>query len=117
MTIDWQEWRDHFLLHSLENVEDVLYFWKHSTVRRGWLSQPGSQAFFPLPWGPSSGLLGAWRGWVRSWEQPKDETAPLFLHSRIGGLGTNPLGEVFYLIGALQTCRGASGSRLWGLRA
>ncbi|KAI2588232.1 SLC25A23 isoform 13, partial [Pan troglodytes] len=31
MTIDWQEWRDHFLLHSLENVEDVLYFWKHST--------------------------------------------------------------------------------------
>ncbi|XP_032107977.1 calcium-binding mitochondrial carrier protein SCaMC-3 isoform X5 [Sapajus apella] len=32
MTIDWQEWRDHFLLHSLENVEDVLYFWKHSTV-------------------------------------------------------------------------------------
>ncbi|XP_011526578.1 mitochondrial adenyl nucleotide antiporter SLC25A23 isoform X3 [Homo sapiens] len=32
MTIDWQEWRDHFLLHSLENVEDVLYFWKHSTL-------------------------------------------------------------------------------------
>ncbi|XP_036751634.2 mitochondrial adenyl nucleotide antiporter SLC25A23 isoform X1 [Manis pentadactyla] len=32
MTIDWQEWRDHFLLHSLENVEDVLHFWKHSTV-------------------------------------------------------------------------------------
>lgn len=35
MTIDWQEWRDHFLLHSLENVEDVLYFWKHSTVSWG----------------------------------------------------------------------------------
>lgn len=35
MTIDWQEWRDHFLLHSLENVEDVLYFWKHSTVSQG----------------------------------------------------------------------------------
>lgn len=46
MTIDWQEWRDHFLLHSLENVEDVLYFWKHSTVRQGWLPWPGSQ---PLP--------------------------------------------------------------------
>lgn len=38
MTIDWQEWRDHFLLHSLENVEDVVYFWKHSTVRWGQLS-------------------------------------------------------------------------------
>lgn len=38
MTIDWQEWRDHFLLHSLENMEDVLYFWKHSTVRWEWLS-------------------------------------------------------------------------------
>ena len=32
MTIDEQEWRDKFLLHSLENVEDVLYFWKHSMV-------------------------------------------------------------------------------------
>ncbi|EHB16415.1 Calcium-binding mitochondrial carrier protein SCaMC-3, partial [Heterocephalus glaber] len=41
MTIDWQEWRDHFLLHSLENVEDVLYFWKHSTVSS---ESPGSNA-------------------------------------------------------------------------
>ncbi|XP_056678541.1 mitochondrial adenyl nucleotide antiporter SLC25A23 isoform X3 [Monodelphis domestica] len=32
MTIDWQEWRDHFLLQPLENMEDVLKFWKHSTV-------------------------------------------------------------------------------------
>lgn len=47
MTIDWQEWRDHFLLHSLENMEDVLHFWKHSTVRWGWLSQPGGQALSP----------------------------------------------------------------------
>lgn len=85
MTIDWQEWRDHFLLHSLENVEDVLYFWKHSTVRRG-----GGQALCPLPWRPGSGLRGPWRGWVGSWEQPKDETAPLFLHLRIGGTGDQP---------------------------
>ncbi|XP_073881683.1 mitochondrial adenyl nucleotide antiporter SLC25A23 isoform X15 [Macaca fascicularis] len=39
MTIDWQEWRDHFLLHSLENVEDVLYFWKHSTTLKNWWLQ------------------------------------------------------------------------------
>uniref|UniRef100_A0A5F8GJT7 EF-hand domain-containing protein n=1 Tax=Monodelphis domestica TaxID=13616 RepID=A0A5F8GJT7_MONDO len=32
MTIDWQEWRDHFLRQPLENMEDVLKFWKHSTV-------------------------------------------------------------------------------------
>ena len=32
ITIDWQEWRDHFLLHSLENMEDVLYFWRHFMV-------------------------------------------------------------------------------------
>ncbi|OWK12502.1 hypothetical protein Celaphus_00003832 [Cervus elaphus hippelaphus] len=32
MAIDWQEWCGHFLLHSLDNMEDVLYFWKHSTV-------------------------------------------------------------------------------------
>ncbi|XP_038596404.1 calcium-binding mitochondrial carrier protein SCaMC-3 [Tachyglossus aculeatus] len=32
MTIDWQEWRDHFLLNPLENMEEVMHFWKHSTV-------------------------------------------------------------------------------------
>lgn len=58
MTIDWQEWRDHFLLHSLENVEDVVYFWKHSTVRWGQLAQLGGWALLGLP--------QAWRGWVRS---------------------------------------------------
>ena len=58
MTIDWQEWRDHFLLHSLENVEDVLYFWKHSTVRQGWLSQPSDWALFLLPGGLASVFPG-----------------------------------------------------------
>ena len=58
MTIDWQEWRDHFLLHSLENVEDVLYFWKHSTVRWGaavpaWWSGPLPQG---MGGGAGSGL-------------------------------------------------------------
>lgn len=51
MTIDWQEWRDHFLLHSLENVEDVVYFWKHSTVRWGQLSQLGGRALLWFPQG------------------------------------------------------------------
>nr|XP_033781347.1 calcium-binding mitochondrial carrier protein SCaMC-3-like isoform X2 [Geotrypetes seraphini] len=32
MTIDWHEWRDHFLLNPLENVEEVIHYWKHSTV-------------------------------------------------------------------------------------
>ena len=27
-----KQWSDQFLLHLLENVEDVLYFWKHSMV-------------------------------------------------------------------------------------
>lgn len=65
MTIDWQEWRDHFLLHPLENVEDILYFWKHSTVRWAWLSQPGSQVLFPFLWRSSSSFHKAQRGWVR----------------------------------------------------
>ncbi|XP_030052747.1 calcium-binding mitochondrial carrier protein SCaMC-3 [Microcaecilia unicolor] len=32
MTIDWHEWRDHFLLNPLKNVEEVIHYWKHSTV-------------------------------------------------------------------------------------
>uniref|UniRef100_A0A8D0HB93 Solute carrier family 25 member 23 n=1 Tax=Sphenodon punctatus TaxID=8508 RepID=A0A8D0HB93_SPHPU len=32
MTIDWNEWRDHFILNPLENMEEVLHYWKHSTV-------------------------------------------------------------------------------------
>nr|XP_038939062.1 mitochondrial adenyl nucleotide antiporter SLC25A23 isoform X3 [Rattus norvegicus] len=48
MTIDWQEWRDHFLLHSLENVEDVLYFWKHSTtLKNRWLQQYSHESANP----------------------------------------------------------------------
>nr|XP_034957465.1 calcium-binding mitochondrial carrier protein SCaMC-3-like [Zootoca vivipara] len=30
MTIDWHEWRDHFLLNPLENMEEIVYYWKHS---------------------------------------------------------------------------------------
>ncbi|XP_042700093.2 mitochondrial adenyl nucleotide antiporter SLC25A23 isoform X2 [Chrysemys picta bellii] len=32
MTIDWHEWRDHFILNPLENMEEVVHYWKHSTV-------------------------------------------------------------------------------------
>ncbi|XP_053574205.1 calcium-binding mitochondrial carrier protein SCaMC-3 isoform X1 [Bombina bombina] len=32
LTIDWLEWRDHFLLNPLHNMEDVVTYWKHSTV-------------------------------------------------------------------------------------
>lgn len=33
MTIDWNEWRDHFLLNPLTNMEDVARYWKRSMVR------------------------------------------------------------------------------------
>ncbi|XP_043913109.1 calcium-binding mitochondrial carrier protein SCaMC-3 [Protopterus annectens] len=32
LTIDWMEWRDHFLLNPLADMEEILYYWKHSTV-------------------------------------------------------------------------------------
>ncbi|XP_040202580.1 calcium-binding mitochondrial carrier protein SCaMC-3-like [Rana temporaria] len=32
LTIDWLEWRDHFLLNALHNMEEVITYWKHSTV-------------------------------------------------------------------------------------
>uniref|UniRef100_A0AAY3ZVG3 EF-hand domain-containing protein n=1 Tax=Denticeps clupeoides TaxID=299321 RepID=A0AAY3ZVG3_9TELE len=32
MTIDWNEWRDHFLFNPLHNMEDVAQYWKHSVM-------------------------------------------------------------------------------------
>ncbi|KAM6972518.1 mitochondrial adenyl nucleotide antiporter SLC25A23 [Aplochiton taeniatus] len=32
MTIDWNEWRDHFLFNPLHNMEDVARYWKHSVM-------------------------------------------------------------------------------------
>ncbi|XP_061086868.1 mitochondrial adenyl nucleotide antiporter SLC25A23-like isoform X4 [Conger conger] len=30
MTIDWNEWRDHFLFNPIHNMEDIARYWKHS---------------------------------------------------------------------------------------
>lgn len=35
MTIDWNEWRDYHLLHPVENIPEIILYWKHSTVRPG----------------------------------------------------------------------------------
>ncbi|KAI2666206.1 Calcium-binding mitochondrial carrier protein SCaMC-3 [Labeo rohita] len=32
MTIDWNEWRDHFLFNPLHNMEDIAHHWKHSLM-------------------------------------------------------------------------------------
>lgn len=32
MTIDWTEWRDHFLFNPFHNMEEIVLYWKHSHV-------------------------------------------------------------------------------------
>ncbi|KAI1884472.1 hypothetical protein AGOR_G00226740 [Albula goreensis] len=32
MTINWNEWRDHFLFNPIHNMEDIAHFWKHSLM-------------------------------------------------------------------------------------
>nr|XP_044994713.1 calcium-binding mitochondrial carrier protein SCaMC-1 isoform X5 [Jaculus jaculus] len=32
MTIDWDEWRDYFFLHPAKNINEIVRFWKRSTV-------------------------------------------------------------------------------------
>ena len=33
MMVDWNEWREHFLLHPAQNLEEIVRYWKHSTVQ------------------------------------------------------------------------------------
>lgn len=32
MTISWTEWRDHFMLKTFRNMEEIVLYWKHSHV-------------------------------------------------------------------------------------
>ncbi|XP_061739878.1 mitochondrial adenyl nucleotide antiporter SLC25A24-like [Nerophis ophidion] len=32
MTVDWNEWRKHFLLNTATNLQEIVRYWKHTTV-------------------------------------------------------------------------------------
>uniref|UniRef100_A0A8C2ZRP6 EF-hand domain-containing protein n=1 Tax=Cyclopterus lumpus TaxID=8103 RepID=A0A8C2ZRP6_CYCLU len=32
MTLDWNEWRQHFLFNTATNLQEIVRYWKHSTV-------------------------------------------------------------------------------------
>ena len=46
MTIDWNEWRDYHLLHPVENIPEIILYWKHSTVSPSAQHQPPSWGLF-----------------------------------------------------------------------
>lgn len=33
MVVDWNEWREHFLFCPAQNLEEIIRYWKHSSVR------------------------------------------------------------------------------------
>lgn len=39
MTVDWNEWMEHFLFNPVTNLQEIIRYWKHSTVRGGDYSQ------------------------------------------------------------------------------
>ncbi|XP_051943182.1 calcium-binding mitochondrial carrier protein SCaMC-1-like isoform X1 [Hippocampus zosterae] len=32
MMVDWNEWREHFLFHPAHNLQEIIRYWKHSSV-------------------------------------------------------------------------------------
>lgn len=54
MTIDWNEWRDYHLLHPVENIPEIILYWKHSTVSPT-LPGPEGGLCFGHPQAPSWG--------------------------------------------------------------
>lgn len=33
MMVDWNEWREHFLLYPAQNLQEIIRYWKHSSVK------------------------------------------------------------------------------------
>lgn len=79
MTIDWNEWRDYHLLHPVENIPEIILYWKHSTVSP--LSPEASSA--PSIHGPHPGMgmrAGFWLASCSTRDCPLLQQLPGALH-------------------------------------
>uniref|UniRef100_A0A8C2ESC5 Solute carrier family 25 member 23b n=1 Tax=Cyprinus carpio TaxID=7962 RepID=A0A8C2ESC5_CYPCA len=96
MTIDWNEWRDHFLFNPLHNMEDIAHYWKHSLML-----DIGEQLTVPDEFSEKERRSGVvWRQLVAG-----------AMAGAVSRTGTAPLDRLKWIF---QQVRGSSGMSLFG---
>lgn len=117
MTIDWNEWRDYHLLHPVENIPEIILYWKHSTVRNasptaGLGLSPGSQS---KPWPPGDAISSLYHflyGSVAAWKPVASCSVLLSCHPS-QALFLEPLAQVITTFCKMCVCLASTSESLY----